>query len=671
MIQVGAGWNACATRIFPQEVIMTLKPRNVFSAVYTVIIVLSLVSSPLAQIQRQRSGIQPPPQEPKETEEEKKAAMEFEKKALGLLDEMVAEAGSLKLAENRVHILASASEVLWERDEERARALVREAMDQAVAHMREAKEKAAQEDGQYFDSRYPRRYNSTYLRHIVLNLLTRRDPELALEFLQLTRSLQAADNARNSGEEQQEKALELNLASQIAESDPQTALRIADDYLNGKLDYQVINLWSALQRKDPKAASALTEKIISGLKSQDLLADYNASGFAFGVLSALKTRSAEIANVRNNPDAANAPQINSAEIQQAFREVLEVVVAATLKITTNNMINQDEANKARGLLVQIPNYLGDVEKILPARAAAVRAKVAQFDNAKYGSPYEKFYAEYGRDLHSKSLQELLALAPKAPQEVRHSVYYQAVNKAIEQGDEETARKIVKENIPDKWQANDLLSSIERRTSDRAVGEGKYADARKSLVRMRTDEQRASALAEWASAAAGKGDEKLAREMLGEARSLIGSRMQRSDQLEAQVAVASVAVNIDPDLSFEIAEAAVDRINRLVAANLEIQSFGGMEESEIRIMDGGSWAGYSGSIVPLFAALARKDFDRAANLLKRWQLNELRLMMSLSIAQNILGGQGVGRVFGNAVGRGSVFGTPPVLRRSMVPLIRRQ
>jgi hypothetical protein len=150
-------------------------------------------------------------------------------------------------------------------------------------------------------------------------------------------------------------------------------------------------------------------------------------------------------------------------------------------------------------------------------------------------------------------------------------------------------------------------------------------------------------------------------------------MQRSDQLEAQVAVANVAVNIDPDVSFEIAEAAVERINRLVAANLEIQTFGGMDEGEIRIMDGGAWSGYSGSIVPLFAALARKDFDRAVSLLKRWQLNELRLMMSLSVAQNILGGQGVGPVFGASIvtGRGAIFGAPPIARPAPPPVIRRQ
>src|SRR5262249_5765646 len=154
----------------------------------------------------------------------------------------------------------------------------------------------------------------------------------------------------------------------------------------------------------------------------------------------------EIANARNNPDAANAPQLDSAGIQQAYRDALEVVAAATQKITVNSLINQDDANRARNLLTQLPSYLPDIEKYLPSRLAAVRAKVAQFDVAKYGSPYEKFYAEYGNDIPNKSIQELLALATKAPQDVRYNLYNQAANKAIEQGDEETARKIISDNI---------------------------------------------------------------------------------------------------------------------------------------------------------------------------------------------------------------------------------
>jgi len=44
-----------------------------------------------------------------------------EKKAVLLLDQVVAEAGGLKLPENRIYIQISAGDVLWDRDEPRAR----------------------------------------------------------------------------------------------------------------------------------------------------------------------------------------------------------------------------------------------------------------------------------------------------------------------------------------------------------------------------------------------------------------------------------------------------------------------------------------------------------------------------------------------------------------------
>jgi hypothetical protein len=618
---------------------MTLNSFEVFSAVQTAVILLSLVSSPLAQTPRERLGIEPPSQrELQQTDKEKKTANELERKALDLIDEMIAEALALKLAENRVHILTSVSDVLWARDEARARALVRRAMDQVVAEMRETKEKAAQEDALDFHSRQIRRHNALHMREAVLNLLARRDPKMALEFLELTRSLRQAGDSRNHEEEQMEKTMELSLASRIAENDPQTALRISEERLSGKLDDRVIHLWSVLQRKDPKAASTLTKRIISDLKSQDVLGDYNASNFVFSVLNVLRSRANEIANERNILDAVNAAQLDSAEIDKAYRDALEVVVAAALKITANSMIDFDEAARARSLLMQIPSYLTDIEKLFPSRAAAVRAKVAQFDKPRRDNPNDKLYAEYGKDLHNKSLEELLDMASKAPQEFRLDLYQVAVNKAIEQGDEETARKISRENLVYKWQADDLLSNIERRNSERAVSEGKYAEARKSLAGMRADEQRASALAGWSLFAAGKGDEKSAREMLEEARSLIGLRMQSSDQLEAQMAIANAAINLYPDVSFEIAEAAIERLNRLTAASLEFQSFSGNAAGETRITDGFAWDGYTATVIPLFVALARKDFDRAANLLGRWQSKEIRLTMSLELIQDILSGQ---------------------------------
>src|SRR5262245_60678867 len=159
-----------ACRTFSEEDIMTLKSRKVFSAVQMSIIVLSLVSSPMAQTPRERFGIrQTAGQAPQRTEEEKKAAEELEKKALALIDELAGEAMSLRRAENRVYVLTVVSDLLWARDEERARAFVREAMDQAAADTREANEKSAQEDGERFDPRRQSWYGDSYKHYMLLN----------------------------------------------------------------------------------------------------------------------------------------------------------------------------------------------------------------------------------------------------------------------------------------------------------------------------------------------------------------------------------------------------------------------------------------------------------------------------------------------------------------------
>jgi len=611
--------------------------------VISLIIMFSVASHPLAQ-----STVDLQPQERRQTEEEKKAAEELEKKTLALVDDLVAEAMSLKLVDNRVYILTGAAEALWQRNEERSRSLIREAMNQVLAQLREEREKAARDGGQLLDPGRVYRGDDSYARGAVMNFLAMRDAKMALEFLQTLRTLRTPDR-KNPAEEQQEREQELNLASQIAASDPQTALQIAEKYLNDKMDYQLLNLWNTLQRKDPKAASSLTEKMISELKSQDILGDNGSYNLVFGVLGNLKSNVDMIANAQNNPDGSNAIPINSAEIRQAYRDALDVVVAAALKISVNNMLDQEDASRTRNTLLQIQTYLPDIEKLFPSRIAALRAKMAQFEKARYSHPQQRFYEEYGRDMDKKSPQEMVVLADKAPPDYRQSIYYQAVHKAMNEGDDETARRIVKENVTDKWQTNNLMSEIERRSSDRAANDGKYADARRSLARMASDEQRASALAGWAMSAANKGDRKSAAELAQEARAMIGSRMQRNDQLETQLTIANVAVNLDLDASFEIAEAAIERINRLVAANFEMQTFSGMEEGEYRIISGGIWGGHSGSILPLLAALARKDFDRATALLKQWQPDELRLMLSLSLSQNILSGLGVGN--GGGSGRG--------------------
>src|SRR3712207_353653 len=87
---------------------------------------LSLLS--LASPQAAFAQVEPGQKEqPSQTAEEKEAARkELEKKAVEMLDGVIIDARALRVAENRVRVLTSAADLLWPRDEKRARALFRD-----------------------------------------------------------------------------------------------------------------------------------------------------------------------------------------------------------------------------------------------------------------------------------------------------------------------------------------------------------------------------------------------------------------------------------------------------------------------------------------------------------------------------------------------------------------
>ena len=72
-----------------------------------------------------------------EQQEKEKEKAALEKKALVLLDQVIADAASLKLPENRVRLQISAADMLWKRSEARARTLFAQAAE-TVAEMNRA-----------------------------------------------------------------------------------------------------------------------------------------------------------------------------------------------------------------------------------------------------------------------------------------------------------------------------------------------------------------------------------------------------------------------------------------------------------------------------------------------------------------------------------------------------
>ena len=127
----------------------------------------------------------------------------LERKTLGLVDEIVAAAWGLKLPYNRSFVLASAAELLWPRDEKRARNLYWEAfnnlgqpegpaLDDSTTRDAATKDPATKEGTSKRtasdQAQTLKRYYAMFgLRRDFFRRVAQRDPQLALEMLRATR----------------------------------------------------------------------------------------------------------------------------------------------------------------------------------------------------------------------------------------------------------------------------------------------------------------------------------------------------------------------------------------------------------------------------------------------------------------------------------------------------
>lgn len=580
-------------------------------------------------------------QAPLPSPKEQKERKELEKKALALLEELVNEAMTLRLVENRIYALTTAAEMLWKHNQDRARAMLREAVNQFMA----MEQPADPDDPRTLQALQLRMEQRTQL----LQILAARDASMALDFLRASRLPEAGKLLGGRGATPDfERQFEAQLAVRIAENDPQMALKIAEENLKEGLNHQVFEIWANLLSRDSKAATKLSGEMISKLKSSDPMKDYQSLSVAFSMLNHLRSQiqAAQKSEKDSSKDPAGTSSSSQSaraslpEMQQTFRDALEIIVSAALKITAAQLLDIQEQGPARNLLTQVQMLLPEIEKHLPMRAAAARAKLAQFDKAFYRPPAQP---EPFAELENKTSAELVAMAAKSSGEVKEMLYRQAAAKAMEEGDTALARQIAKDFLPNPPLGDPIIAEIEQREREQALKQGKLEEARKGLSRLRSDEERAMALVELALKAEANKDQKSQRLLLEEARSLLGDRMETRLQVEAQLALASACLEVDADRSFGALESAIGRLNVVLNAVMVITKFDqgggpfgeGSKDGEMRL-GAGEFGAVTTNLDQQIVAFARKDFDRTVAALRQWQVNEVRLAMSLMLAAGILG-----------------------------------
>jgi hypothetical protein len=589
------------------------------SFISSLILTLSLLTSAAAA--------QTLPQVQESKEEQQKAQQELERKALAMLDATLESAQTLRLPENRAMVQSNVADLIWTRDEKRARNLFRDSMTAIGDSLNNI-------SAQYhrFDSSY---WMLMEMRRQTLQTIARRDPQLALDLLHATRPASSGEDTKSkAGGQDQELALEQGIAYQVALNDPKQALQLAQESLAKGVSYTLISLLMRLQQKDAEAATRLAVDIIKKLQTESTTRNREAGYVAQALLSqVVQPRQGEPVL---SAGSAQAPEkIKPLKLdEQAMHDLADVVVTMAMNGSSLDL----------GYVMNLQPLLPELEKRVPERAIQLRKKIAEANKSM--EPEAKEWMRATRLMRDGTPDEVLEAASKAAPETRNGLYMMAAMKFAEAGNSERARQILNDNVngPERDQ---LLAQIDRQLMAQAVEQGKMDEAKQLASRLRSKEARATELAYLAVSVSAKGDRKTALQLMTEAQNLVNRQPDNQEQLNALIQITRAYTLIEPARAFEIVEPIIDQANEMLAAAALLEKFGAGR------MSGGPGEGLfkKGELLlnPGFisierignqygkglAALARADFDHTKALADRFQRNEARILARILIAQSIL------------------------------------
>ncbi len=543
-----------------------------------------------------------------------------EEKVYALVEDAIARAQTLKLPENRIQFQTMAACLLWPRDEARARALIRESMT-ALAALVNSADKG--------DQRYAAQMQFyTVLRFEIVRRVATRDAKLALEFLRVTRQERgAARYAQTAQPPDPEQALELLLAAQIADSDTGEAARIAEESLRTGVAAGLLDVLRKVGSTDRAGASKLAAAVIRRLLNSELASDGEAAFVATGLL--VMTRGAGTPPRAAASDASPEPPTVAVE-EQARRDLTNALIASLLGLPAGR------PGAAHQLFNSLPALMPEVERYAPNQLAAVRLKSAEFGRAL--GPSAAAWQKYEGLRQSGSADALLEAARSAPPEIGDELYAEAALKALDGDDPQRARQIIN-NISDPQRRASRSRTLEQQLLAHALRQGSPEEVAQSLPADAPLEDRVSALLSLSGKAAQRKETAAARRFLSEAWGLVGGRAQNAFQFSSQLLIARTYSTVEPGQSFVILDDLAEQLNDLLAAAATVDGFGPdcFPEGELKPFVGNMW----GELVKQFgeelAGLAPLDVGRALSIAQKFQKDEVRVFISLRLAERALSG----------------------------------
>src|SRR5690349_1176313 len=293
-------------------------------------------------------------QQPSQEELDKQKA-EREKNAYRLLDQVIDEAQSLRLVENRVRIQINAADILWDQNQGRARALFATAGEGIVELARtQAANNNRRNMGMDGNGFGPQGYGPpnmrTYqLRQELVLTAARHDAALAYQLLASTKppantQPTTADARGPRAQILSDDNLEQQLLGRIASLDPKLAAQNADQMMDkGQFPTSIPQVIDQLYKQDADAAEKLADRTVKKIQAANILTKPEAANLIQALLTAGPRPAA------GDKSSATSGRWVPVLGQSSYTDLLSTVVDAALKATPATQTNQPGRRGVGGL----------------------------------------------------------------------------------------------------------------------------------------------------------------------------------------------------------------------------------------------------------------------------------------------------------------------------------
>ena len=562
------------------------------------------------------------------TEQEIKASQSLQivkAKGVALLLELEGTITQIQSPFTRINAQLLAGQLLWEPEQKRASKYLNDAANGV-------KELISSVDPG--DPDYSQQYGwISQLRFEMTRVLAQRDPEAALSFLYST---VPPPNPYSNPREQvsQEGMMELSIANQVLQKDPQRALQIARKNLKTNLSSNLLNTLRMLRRQNPEMAAELANEIAGKILEQKLLKNPEVASVAIGLLrSGVRTGRQPLTSNQSN---YVPPREVTLLAETQYRELLQKALNEALSFSSPSpQIYTPERDAAWGLLSGLQQFGSELDNVSPGGVAAVEKKLNELSSQRTSGPNQYQYA-----IANSPVDAALETIGKAPQEQREQLYLQLASREASNGDIGRARELIK-LVPNPYQQRSALANIEQQEIYRAMGKGKVDEALRLISALRTPRERAIQLAQIANQIGPGQKRAVAINFLEQARALLGPSVQAQDHdhLTALFEIARAFARYDSKRSFEIVDPLIDQINEICAAARTLEGFGAenFNDEELNLQNGSVLATALTRMSQVLGTMAVTNFDRAKAGADRLRLPEIRLKAYLDIAQQSIMG----------------------------------